>query len=561
MTSTTTYTTPTHTRHITQPLFIALLVTALCAVLLTLIDIGIPFLPWMRLVGLLFLVALEAVYTSFWLEHPDRRLLARTNYRLAEFGVLLIITRLFAFAAGGRGLPTLETFRLYLREPLTFFSDGYFLLGALLVFVAWRLAIAHARIFQQLAISAEEAAFYSLPPHEQKRRIEDRPIRTRRADLMAAFFRRWVWGGVVMIVATAVSTIEFTQLNTATNPLALARLGLRPSLVLALLGYFLAGLWLLSQARLQVMNARWLINNVGKEALVEQRWQRSSLFLLLAMALAAAFVPIGSTLPISRLLQIMLGVILYLGNLLWYVILLLLTMLLSWLRPVEPLPAWEDVTPIPAPLPTAVPQFAPVSPPEPNQAAQLLLSSFYWTVLIFLAVSAFLFFLRERGVRVNGRTVRALWQRVREWAEQFWQNTRAQGRALRRAIRKRNGRLALPTPLVAPRRPRLRLGILSPREQVRACYLALVRRAAESGTPRHPHETPLEYLQTLAQSWPEQQADMQEITSAFIAARYTPHEISKARANQTKETWKRLRAVLAAAHRARAKTTTSPPVK
>ncbi len=561
MTTTNTYATPTQTRHLTQPLFIALLVTALCAAPLTLIDITIPWLPWMLLLGLIFLVALESVYTTFWLAHPDRRLLARTNYRLAELGVLLVITRLFAFVAGGRGLPTLETFRLYLHEPLTFFSDGYFLLGALLVFVAWQLAIAHARIFQQLAISAEEAAFYSLPPHEQKRRIEDRPIRTRRADLMAAFFRRWVWGGVVMIVATAVTTIELTQLNTATNPLALARLGLRPSLVMALLLYFLAGLWLLSQARLQVMNARWLINHVDKEMLVEQRWQRSSLFLLLATALAAAFVPIGSTLPISRLLQIMLGIILYLGNLLWYVVLLLLTMLLSWLRPAEPLPAWEDVTPIPAPLPTAVPHFSPVSPPEPNQTAQLLLSSFYWTVLIFLAVSAFLFFLRERGVRLNSRTVRALWQRVREWAEQFWQSTRARGRALRRAIRKGNGRLPLLMPVSAPRRPRLRLGPLSPRDQVRACYLALVRRAAESGSPRQPHETPLEYLQTLAQAWPEQQAETRAITAAFIVARYTQHEISKARANQTKEAWKRLRAVLAAARRVRAGAATSPPAK
>ncbi len=554
--ATTTYTTPSRTRHVTQPLFIALLVTALCTTLLTLIDIGIPFLPWLRLVGLLFFVALEAVYTSFWLEHPDRRLLARTNYRLAEFGVLLVIMRLFAFAASGRGLPTLETFRLYLREPLTFFSDGYFLLGALLVFVAWRLAIAHARIFQQLAISAAEAAFYSLPPHEQKRRIEDRPIRTRRADLMAEFFRRWVWGGVMMIVVTAVSTTEFTQISAASNPLALARLGLRPSLVMALLLYFLAGLWLLSQARLQVMNARWLINNVGKDMLVEQRWQRSSLLLLLAVSLVAAFVPIGSTLPISRLLQMALGVILYLGNLLWYLLTLLLTLLISLFLREQPTPDLETTTPMPAPLPTAVPQFSPLSPPEPSQAAQLLLSSFYWTVLIFLAVSAFLFFLRERGVLVNGRTARAFWQKLRTWAGQLWQGTQARGRALRRAIRRRNGRLPLPALVSAPRRPLLRLGALSPREQVRYYYLALVRRAAESGTPRRPAETPLEYLHTLAQAWPDQQADTQEITAAFIAARYAPHEISKARANQTKETWKRLRKVLAAARRAQTEETT-----
>ncbi len=49
------------------------------------------------------------------------------------------------------------------------------------------------------------------------------------------------------------------------NPLALGGSGLEPNHLIILLLYFGLGFWLLSQAKLMEMNARWLVNGINKE--------------------------------------------------------------------------------------------------------------------------------------------------------------------------------------------------------------------------------------------------------------------------------------------------------
>lgn len=539
------YITHVWTRRVTQPVTIAVLVTAVFITVISVIRLIVPFLPWSSLIPLLFGVALEGVYTSFWIEHPDRRVLDRTTYRLAEFGVVLVITRLFTLLASGQGWPTLAEFRLYLREPLSFFLDGYFWVALILVFIAWLLAINQARNFQQLAISPAEARFYTLPLHEQARYFNDKPIQTRRGDLVAAFFRFWVWGGVVMIVATALSTVELAEMATVRNPLALSRLGLQPLHIAALITYFLAGFWLISQGRLQVMNARWLINGVRKEAGIEQRWRRASLLILLSIALLAAFLPMGSTLPISRILQLLLGFIAYLASLVWYLAMLFIFSILlpffSLFRGGNNEAAEEAPVATPPPLREMMEQ----QPLPANELSQLLFSSFFWTVIIFLAASAILFYMRERGVVVNGRTPHTLWQRLLTWWRQIWLGLSAQTHTLRQTMRWRRKEQHAPSDTqVKPPWRFVRVNALPPREQVRYFYLSVVRRAAETGITRQANETPLEYVNDLKESWPEYAEEIEELTEAFLAARYSAQPVEKGLANAIKSTWKRLRASL-----------------
>ncbi len=96
----------------------------------------------------------------------------------------------------------------------------------------------------------------------------------------------------------------------------------------------------------------------------------------------------------------------------------------------------------------------------------------------------------------------------------------------------------------APLKPGLRLSrphSLSPREQIRYFYLSTVHRAGEQGVPRADNETPLEYVRDLKEQWPEAQSELDELTQAFVEARYSPQPIDRSAVARVKEEWKRIR--------------------
>ena len=107
-------------------------------------------------------------------------------------------------------------------------------------------------------------------------------------------------------------------------------------------------------------------------------------------------------------------------------------------------------------------------------------------------------------------------------------------------------RLRPPTDAAAPTAgpPPLDLGrrrAVTPREQIRAYYLAAVRRAGQSGVPRADNATPLEYVRELKEHWPEAEAELDELTEAFVEARYSPRPIDHPMVARVKAEWKRLR--------------------
>src|SRR5690606_906794 len=73
-----------------QPFLIAILVTALITGPIVIIRLAAPDSAWRYLTVAVFVVALQSVYTSRWLSHPDRRQLNRTTYRLAELMVIAL---------------------------------------------------------------------------------------------------------------------------------------------------------------------------------------------------------------------------------------------------------------------------------------------------------------------------------------------------------------------------------------------------------------------------------------------------------------------------------------
>jgi hypothetical protein len=87
----------------------------------------------------------------------------------------------------------------------------------------------------------------------------------------------------------------------------------------------------------------------------------------------------------------------------------------------------------------------------------------------------------------------------------------------------------------------IRLRGLSTREQIRYFYLSTVRRAGQRGVERGQSETPLEYASDLKSGWPEVEGEVDDLTDAFLEARYSRKSIGDNRLGRIKQTWKLVR--------------------
>jgi hypothetical protein len=534
------------TRRVIRPLLISALATSLAVGLLVLVQINNPDRPWLGVALLCWLAALEGAYTTAWLNNPDSHGVDRTAYRAAEILLLLVLARVYSWVLFGQGIPSPEEMRLFLTAPLSLLAAGGFFTTALVTLIAWWLAVSISRTFTKLDVSVYEVQFYTLPLAEQKARADDRPIQTARDLLLSQYLSLWLTVGMLMVILTALSTFEVRQFTTVTNPFEFTRLGLRPAMLYALLTYFLAGLWLLSHGRLLRMNARWLMDGVAKDASLERGWQRSSLVVLLAIALLTAFLPIGSTLAISRILTIGLSGITYVMGLIFSFLATLFAALIMGLSPDAEQLTPQPTLPAPTPFATPPPQIPPALPPNPFFS--MMISSAFWALMIAIIIGSLLFFLRERGYRIDRTRIREYRIVAATWLRELWAKVTGRYRSARRLLRERlseaGDNLAAPRESPLPRPRLFRLNSLSPREQIRYYYLALVRRAGEQGVSRGHNETPLEYIQELKGAWPEAEDDLQGITGGFLEARYGRKPIAAGDVNPIKERWKRLKARL-----------------
>ncbi len=529
------------TRQFIRPLLISAVATALAIGLLVIVESLSPGQPWLAVAVMAWFAALEGAYTTAWLNNPDSHGVDRGTYRAAEALLLIVLARIYSWVLFGQGIPSPEEMRLYLTAPSALLLTGGFLTTATVTLIAWWMAVSISRLFARLDVSLYEVQFYTLSLAEQKAAADDRPIQIARDWLLGQFLKLWLAMGMVMIILAALSTYEVNQLTAVTNPFEITRLGMRPAMLFALLTYFLAGLWLLSHGRLLRMNARWLIDGVAKEPSVERGWQRSSLSLLLLIALVTAFLPIGSTLAISHLLTLVLSGIAYLATVVFTFFSGLVAsalVLLTQNSEQQPPPVTTD---IPTPVP---PQVSP-PPATPDPFLTMVISSAFWALLIAIIIGSLLFFLRERGYRVDRARINETRATVTTWLREIWARLTGNVRRARRRLRTRLQEFAPQLPAhvdVSLPRPRLlRLSSLSPRDQIRYYYLALVRRAGQRGVNRGRNETPLEYIRELRNEWPDAEEDLRGLTEGFLEARYGREPIEKSAVSPIKARWKRLK--------------------
>jgi hypothetical protein len=517
-----------------QPLLIAGMVTALFTGPIVFLRQMAPPELSRYLLAIVFLISLEGVFTTRWLARPEQRQVSRLAYRAAEFGVIAVLLRLFTWTSAG-SLPTPAELRDFLLAPILFLDSHFFLHLHLALFTLERSSNL-AGLFTGLDLSNDEVAFYSLPPHRRELIQHEKPPLTDRSHLLDSFFKQWVLGGVLLGLFAVLTSFD---LNLATDWRAISHLGLPPAMLLALLVYFILGLWLTSHARLAVVRARWLVYAVQTHTNVGLMWRRYSLWLLLLVALIAAFLPIGSTIAIARILEalVIAGVLIF--QAIVSVLLLLFYLLLArFIGQGEP----EEVPSVEAPPPPA-----PLPLPEggvTGEGGALVIGALFWVVVVVVTAVAILFFLRERGYPVNLAPLTRFWQSLTSWLQQLWVDLgrglagiHQAARARLGALRKKGGEGKAPWRFIRP-------GALPPQEQVRFFYLSAVRRAARQGVKRRKNETPLEYARSLESNWPEAEQDIEELTGAFVKARYSAQEIVPDEATLVKRVWQRVQTVL-----------------
>lgn len=526
------------TRSVIRPTLIILMVTALMGAIFSVALLVDPSRLWRMGFVICFFIILESYFTTKWLNQPERRNLHQLKYRTAEVLVLAVIIRLLTWAIQGNW-PEPSNWLLYLKSPFELFKDGYYWSIFVLSLIAWQRTIALSKSFLRMKPDEAELAYYSLP--RNKRDQGNQPISDDRSYLLHGFAQQFLGGGIIVLLCAALASFNLSELPAVDNAFSsgITRLGLSSGMLASLLIYFLSGFLLLSQGRLAILEMRWLASDVKQQTPIGRHWHRRTLFILLSIGLIAAFLPVGSTLPFMRILNLVLyGIISIITGILYFVSLLIYYFLSIFF----PRNAPTDNTPPPAP--PQPPEQPPVVPIDTSETMQYIFSSAFWAVALIMTIIAFSFFLRDRGVRFDNAFIQRVWLTLRIWWQQIRQGLNEQMQDVQGGLQSLfNQKPKMDSKPQAPWRF-IRINALSPREKVHYFYLSTVKRADRKGVPRQESETPLEFAEDLKANWPEAEQEVDELTDAFLRARYSHTSIEEEDITPVKKQWKRLKSNL-----------------
>ncbi|HET6822410.1 MAG TPA: DUF4129 domain-containing protein [Anaerolineales bacterium] len=446
--------------------------------------------------------------------------------------IVLILRLLLSYANG------LDAF----RADLSLFTRGYiaelftleFVVTLLLALLVWFLTGRFLDLLEEIGSNPSLAL-------EENPVIQSQvvPAHQRLVSLVFSI-------GIGLVILTALARVDLEAITANTQGLPRIEFSRLSGGEAGALLYFVFGLGLLSLSRLMSLQTHWnrLRIPVSSGNLTRQ-WGKYSLLFLLLLAVFVSLLPAGDSFGIfsvlGALLGFLLGVIFFLGQLLISLILLLVS--LPFLLFGQGLP---NISPPPAPPP--LPNL-PAQPPAPvtDSAVWAMIRS----ILLWGSLAAIVFFVFIQFVRQHGGLRAALREsRVMNWLSQAWQwlsrNADKTREGLTRAIA--DGWQSLVSRLegnrILPLSNLIRLRALDPRRQIYFFYLAMIRRSEEQGLGRKPSQTPSEYAVTLEKALPTEDKDIESITEAFMAARYSRREINSRDADVVKATWGRIRSAL-----------------
>jgi Domain of unknown function (DUF4129) len=515
-----------------RALLIAVLATGATSAPVALLRI---LTPWRMayLLPLAFLAALIGIFDTVRLGRPDWRHRRGLVFRMGEVVLLLVLAQITIWSVA-TGWPSAPEFVVWLRHPDAF-PAGQLVATGLLMLGSWWLAVLVTGDFLELAIQPDEVAAresHGWGVTRSQWRVF-RPVG--RDEIVGRFARRWVWGGVVLVTLAALSGLSVTQDARDILRFSFSPMGLLPDVVVGLLCYFLAGLLLLSDARLAVLRGRWYNEDVKISPGVMRYWHITGLLMILIVAGAALLLPLGSTDWLGQALEWVIALAMRIVMALLLLLSLLMSLLLYPFRFLLKPGGDEPIGVLPRPT-----LDLPTQTEAANRLPDWLGGAVFWIAVAVVGGYLLAVYLRAHGRLPGLGDPRLL--RLRLW----WRGRRSriehtvQQRVAALRVRRGRSRSGGSSSAIRP----MRMGDLLPRAQVRRLYLEALRWAGERGLQRPPHRTPLEFADDLDANWPDAEPDVQVLTQAFMEARYTARDIAPIEARRAQNAWQRLMATL-----------------
>ncbi|MBN1401523.1 MAG: DUF4129 domain-containing protein [Anaerolineae bacterium] len=521
---------------VARPLAVAAMLTCIGVSISQLMRLFSPAWPGTVFAGLIFLISLESIHADRFIARARLEGKDKFRFRFVEWVVMLLLVRFAVYLEYGPA-QLLQDLTSWSTDMGAFFDIG-FIAKAFLIAAAWALALMLSRILQELEASPLEKPpsvtdpdYYlrSTMPHHGR---VDRQARLNR--IVSIFFA----GGVLVLLLAGMVRVDVQELVRLQH----ARTS---GVILNVLLYFVLGFLLISQARYTILKANWELQDIPILDRLGRRWLVWVILFLVGIGIVSALLPVGYSVgvldAVGTVVRWIIYVLVQIAFFALFVISYLIGLLLSLFT---------------GRTATSPSMQAPMAPPQPaatpsggNPWWELVRSLIFWTVLLGIIGYSVFHFLAFRLGLLQSVKLRRIW----EWLTRFWFGMR---RATRRAADDLRRRLAerLASRRMQAARARWRylsLRKLSPRDRIRYFYLSVLYRSAQQGLGRPPAATPLEYEDVLADELSDVADQVEDLTEAFIEARYSAHDLDSQDSSRVQQVWRQVRRALTVHRRRR----------
>lgn len=419
----------------------------------------------------------------------------RRNFRLLALVVAFPLLKAVGYVGQPFAVVRADV-RSWFVRPYLFFDTRTFT-AFVFFLIGWVVALKTVADFERIGLPSED-------------KEEVLPLKTLRG--------RFFVGGVLLMLFSGVARLGVAELLNMQRPPV-------PGLIFNVLLYFLLGLILMGQTHLTVLLVRWREQHVRIARGLTGRWVWYSLVFFSLVTLIAFLLPTGYTLPLLDLFAWLFWI---LGLIAWFFGLLLQLLLLPFLWLFERLFGADvpqpDLSSLPAP--EMVPQAASQDGGGPSWFV-FLRSLVFWGVLVGILVSLIRTYLQEHPALVSAITQLGVVKVVQEWLRTFWRWLRGATTAIVERLPRRlrpGGRRTAGATRGAESASRRADTV---RARVLSTYLETLADARRAGVPRRDTQTPEEYRGTLSPEIPEAVPQVDELTAAFIEARYSQHPLTR----------------------------------
>jgi hypothetical protein len=482
---------------------------------------------------LVFIIALESIHAQRLLTRMSIENRDRFRFRFVEWVVIVLTVRFAVYLEYGAARLTSD-FAAWATNMGSFFDMG-FIINCIIVAAFWGVALALATTMQELEATPLEKMPAVTDPDHYLRTTMPHQGRVDRQSRLNRIISTFFVGGVLILLLAGGSRVDMRDL-------IVLRHSASSGVILNVLIYFMIGFLLISQARYTILKANWDLQDIPVLGNMGRRWLLLVMGFLALVGFISAILPVNYSVSMLDTIGLVVRWIIYIVVQVAFFILFLVSYLIGLILNLfmgAPKPDSPNMT-----SPMAQPPLPVVEGGGPASWWLLLRSLIFWTVLFgIVGYSLYHFAAYRLGLFQNLRVRRFL-----GWLSTFWNGFREASRRTARRMRERlAARLAAQRARIERQRWRyVNIHKLSPRDRVRYFYLSVLYRSAQQGLPRPKGATPLEYERLLARALPDATEPVDDLTQAFLEARYSEHLLDEARVSTVQSVWRHVRRALAA---------------